>query len=273
MGWNDSFLLDLQLYKEMELDEEKAQYLKYRIEGVKRGPKVTKSHGFFDSYCPYCKKESTFQSKDNIEVIYREPYADEKGINYETVLFATYCCSRVASHKVFGFFKIKENELLKIGQYPSRADLEVEKLSKYSKVLSSDYISDLSRAIGLASHGIGAGSLVYLRRVFEFLLEEAHQEALKQKTIDEIQYNSCRVVEKIELLKNFLPDFMVQNKTIYGILSKGIHELTEEKCLAFFDTLRVSIEMILDEKVSKKEKEKKCKEITKTLGKIHSLLK
>ena len=273
MGPNDSFLSDLQLYKELELDEEKEKRLKYRIEGIK-GTIPTKSYGFFDCYCPYCKKESTFQSEENIKVIYQIPYVDEERLEFETVLLATYCCSRDATHKVLFIFKKKGNILLKLGQYPSKADLEVDKLSKYSKVLSSDYISDLSRAIGLASHGIGAGSLVYLRRVFEFLLEEAHQEALKQNKIDDNQYDSCRrVVEKIELLKDFLPEFMAQNKTIYGILSKGIHELTEEECLAFFDTLRVSSEMILDEKVSKNKKEKKCKEITKALGKIHSLLK
>jgi hypothetical protein len=273
MGCNDSFLSDLHLYKGLDLDDAKKQHLKYRIEGVKQGALTTKIQGFFDCYCPHCKRESTFQSEDNINVIYYESYADGKELKYEYVLLATYCCSRVASHKVVFFFKNRENSLLKIGQYPSKADLEGNKLSKYSKVLSSDYISDLSRAIGLASHGIGAGSLVYLRRVFEFLLEEAHQEALKQNKIDDNQYNTCRVVERIELLKNFLPDFMVQNKTIYGILSKGIHELTEEECLAFFDTLRVSIEMILDEKISKNEKEKKRKEITKNLEKIHSLLK
>jgi len=36
---------------------------------------------------------------------------------------------------------------------------------------------ELSTAIGLYSHGVGIGSLIYLRRVFEFLIDEAYNKA------------------------------------------------------------------------------------------------
>ncbi len=68
-------------------------------------------------------------------------------------------------------FKLVGDEVMKIGQCPSRADLEKSVLKKDPKVLDEQNYSDLIRAIGLASHGIGAGSHVYLRRVFENLLE------------------------------------------------------------------------------------------------------
>lgn len=44
---------------------------------------------------------------------------------------------------------------------------------------------------------------------------------------------------------------------MYSLLSKGVHELSEEDCLAHFDTLRIGIELILDEKLDRKERERK----------------
>ena len=38
---------------------------------------------------------------------------------------------------------------------------------------------------------------------------------------------------------------MVKNRRLYNTLGKGVHELTEEECLAFLDTLRLGIEVIL----------------------------
>jgi hypothetical protein len=44
---------------------------------------------------------------------------------------------------------------------------------------------------------------------------------------------------------------------MYSILSLGIHELDEQTCLAHFDTLRVGIEIILDEKLDEFRKKEK----------------
>jgi hypothetical protein len=44
---------------------------------------------------------------------------------------------------------------------------------------------------------------------------------------------------------------------MYSILSLGIHELDEQTCLAHFDTLRVGIEIILDEKLEEFRKKEK----------------
>jgi len=54
-----------------------------------------------------------------------------------------------------------------------------------------------------------------------------------------------------------LPSFLVENRGLYSILSKGIHSLSEEECLRYFDTVRVGIELILDEKHEQLEKRKK----------------
>ncbi|CAG4883001.1 protein of unknown function [Georgfuchsia toluolica] len=67
------------------------------------------------------------------------------------------------------------------------------------------------------------------------------------------------MAERLALLKKHLPPFLVEHPEMYSLLSKGIHELSEEDCLAHFDTLRIGIELILDGKLERKERESKVR--------------
>ena len=136
-----------------------------------------------------------------------------------------------------------------------------------------DRQKEFSKAIGLVSHGVGIGSFVYLRRIFEHLIEEAHQEAIKNESWNEENYNKSRMDEKIVLLKDYLPDFLVKNSFIYSILSKGIHQLSEAECLKHFDAVRLGIELILDEKLERLNREAKIREAEKSISEIYSKLK
>jgi hypothetical protein len=51
--------------------------------------------------------------------------------------------------------------------------------------------------------------------------------------------------QKIEVLHGYLPQLLVDNKNLYGIVSKGIHELSEEECLTMFPCIRTGIELKL----------------------------
>ena len=74
--------------------------------------------------------------------------------------------------------------------------------------------------------------------------------------------------EKILLLKDHLPEFMVKNRRMYNILGKGLHELTKDECRAFFDTLRLGIEVILDERMAEQRRKQKVAAAEKGLGEI-----
>jgi hypothetical protein len=160
----------------------------------------------------------------------------------------------------------------KIGQYPSLADLNSDEIKKYRRILGDKY-KEFSKAVKLASHGVGIGSFVYLRRIFENLIEEAHQEAIKTNSWNEYDYQKSRMDEKIRLLKDYLPEFLVKNQILYSILSKGIHELSEDECLKYFGSIKLGIELILDEKLEKLDREAKIKEAEKSISEIHSELK
>lgn len=162
----------------------------------------------------------------------------------------------------------------KVGQYPSVADFHIGQVRKYSKILPKDKMLEFTKAIGLAANGVGIGSFVYLRRIFEYLVFEASEVAKDRNKEFNIEgFKTARMNEKIQMLSGFLPDFLVENHTIYGILSKGIHELSEEDCKKYFTILRESIELILDEKLEAHQKELKKASIKQTLSQISGQLK
>jgi hypothetical protein len=167
---------------------------------------------------------------------------------------------------------VTSDEIFKIGQYPSIAEISQPELKKYRGVLTKEKYSELNRGIGLITHGVGIGAFVYLRRIFEDLIEEAHLSLKDSEGWDEDKFLNSRMSEKIELLRNELPEFLVENKALYGILSKGIHELTEDVCKEYFSTVKLGIELILDEKLEKRKKREKIEAAKKSISAITSEL-
>lgn len=172
------------------------------------------------------------------------------------------------------------DSIMKIGQYPSIADIEKPYLKKYTSVLPKEYLNEYSKALGLFSHGIGIGSFVYLRRIFEKLVLDAFKSAetegaLTQDDFDFIddKKHQRRMEDKIKLLNGYLPDVIIENAGIYGVLSKGIHELSEEECLRYFPAIETGIQIMLDAYLVKKEREKRDVLFSKQIGEIKGEIK
>ena len=141
-----------------------------------------------------------------------------------------------------------------MGQFPSLADVAISELRiKYKTVLKGENWSELYKAVGLAAHGEGIASFVYLRRVFERLIKQRFTQHAQEEGWDEPEFEAMRMAGKIAHLKNFLPVFLVENTKLYSIFSLGIHELENERCIAFFDAGKRSIVMILEDDLKKKE--------------------
>jgi len=155
-------------------------------------------------------------------------------------------------------------------QYPSMADMQLFESRKYQRILKDNY-GDYRRALGLYASGIGAGSFVYLRRIIESLVEEMHQECVKENSWDEEKYRNLRFSEKIEMLEKDYGKIIIPAELqpvrgkIYGVLSRGVHELSEDECTGLFLFLKDSIDMFLDEKIRLKEREARVKEINQRL--------
>lgn len=154
----------------------------------------------------------------------------------------------------------EKHYIMKVGQYPTIVDMHKAHIKQYKSVLSEEEIKEFTRAIGLAASGVGIGAFVYLRRIFENQIAEAFDKAFENGEIKREEFVHKRMDEKIVMLKNYLPETLVEARTIYGILSKGIHSLTEEECLIHFDVVRKGLEMILDDKLEQKKKAEKRKQ-------------
>ena len=174
--------------------------------------------------------------------------------------FVLTCVRTKEQFNIYVHYDVETEMFQKIGQFPSIADFHISQIKRYDKVLPKEKLKEFTRAIGLAANGVGIGSFVYLRRIFEGLIEEAHLKSKVEKDWDENNYLKQRMAEKIEILKKYLPAFLVENKTLYSILSVGIHSLKEEDCLAYFETVKVGIELILDEKVEQYRKLQKIED-------------
>jgi hypothetical protein len=72
--------------------------------------------------------------------------------------------------------------------------------------------------------------------------------------------------EKIALLKDHLPDFLVENRKVYSILSIGIHELDEEDCLTYFEAMKQAIIIILEDDKKKLEELKRRETFAKAIA-------
>ena len=236
--------------------------------------KLVTFNGKIDAYNPILKEQTTFRAR----VFPRYGAEYTQPTYFEGVVKAELTCLRTNIVFEFYFLTFRETDegnyfLQKIGQVPSIADLHISQIKDYNKVLSKEKLKEFTKAIGLAANGVGIGSFVYLRRIFESLIEEAHDNLKQNESWEEEPYQKCRMNEKIELLKSQLPEFLVEHKQLYGILSKGIHELEEQECLSHFLPVKTGIEMILDEKVIEFEKAQKRLKASNAIKNISNQIK
>lgn len=232
-------------------------------------------YGTIDAYCIWCKKESVFDTKERI---HETPYHLESELaawlkrsnGFDRVVHS---CTRAEGHNYYAYYFKSGSFITKIGQWPSAADFQIPQAEKYRKILGEDQYKEFIRGIGIAAHGVGIGSFVYLRRVFENLIEEAHAKAqTENKEFSNEAYLKARMDDKIKMVKDHLPDFLVENRSLYAILSTGIHDLTEDECLQYFETVKIGIEQILDEKIIQKEKADKAAKAREAIQKAHGKL-
>jgi hypothetical protein len=226
--------------------------------------------GSIDTYCVECKDRSLFV------VDYPDISAGRadfrKRLQNPHIYVVKASCSRVKQHIACYVFRIHEKDgVTKIGQYPSAADAAKQDLKKYRRVLNEEHQKGYTKALGLFSHGVGAGSIVYLRKIFEHLIEEAHQEASKDgvwMSAHGEDYLTLKMANKVKVLKEFLPSDLVQHPRLYGFLSQGLHNRPEEECLKLFPMLRLAIEFILSQKLEVLDKKQRRESLEKLLNSV-----
>ncbi|MCK6076280.1 hypothetical protein [Paenibacillus silvae] len=255
-------------------------------------------------YCPECEKEVYINSErvpldkefqDDVIASFPRPtsheesvfYAEEAETSFKKYIrhfFDKYLdqsntftrhlvCTASKKHKITITFRISRDMYIeKIGQFPAVYSFD-NKAHQYKKILTKENRNELNKAIGLKTHGNGVGAYVYLRRVFERLLHEKIDEAFVSDNTELQKVKKYRIEDKISAVKHFLPEFLVNNSFLYNILSKGIHELSEEECLSYFEPVKEAILVILEEDYEKDRRASFQKELGTELSNIHAKMK
>lgn len=281
-----SFLIFSPLYKKYNLTEEiVGEFSKFLSTDTKFNYEY-EIPIILDTYCPKCKKDSTFKdlctlenrSQTNLQIRFIDGKRQALeiipwlGMSEHRIYIKEFACSRDHDHINTYMFLLTPYYVMKVGEFPSNLARESINLKKYRKYFKN-YHDELVISLKIYSSGFGVGAFVYLRRIFENLVWDAyyrHKE--KNHHTDEVKFKSKGMAEKIEYLKNELPEFLVENKVAYSILSIGIHALEEEKCLEYYSFLKDTILLILDEEVARIEKENKKESLKKQINNIHSIL-
>lgn len=231
-----------------------------------------------DLWCPNCKKEKTFNHA-NSDYIYNsttgyknDPY-NAYGNNEcpkNNIFYKSYMCP-TCHQKVIYLFKILENCVMKIGQFPSLRDLEGNQLAKYNKsqFIDQDDINNMKKASTLACESFYIGAYSYMRRVFENLINRTYQHNIEHYSFKKEEFDRKHMDEKVALIKNDLPvDDDIYN-VMYKNLSRGIHQLTEKECEERFISLYSVMVDILEDEISQKEKQERRKNLKSIIDSKH----
>lgn len=242
------------LYEPIDITEDDVSELSHCISSLEDPEKIT-----VDCYCTKCGVNRIFKATPVFEPGFTSRFILNTAVNegdFEKSTFKhyinkryplTFICTYDKSHLLFFDLITTNDKMIKIGQYPSEADLYVPQIKKYKSVLDVNLYNEFKRALLLFSNGIGIGSFVYLRRVIEKIVLRQFEEVVNELETSPQDFIKLKFDKKIEMLQDYLPQSLVKNKNMYGIVSKGIHELTEEECLNYFIFIKNGIEFILDD--------------------------
>jgi len=258
-------------------------------EEIQEESKIISKHDFYFEIPPYRVIDrddledeffsgdvNAYNSEGGYDTTYHTNWEEVDRYSHPGFYAVLLTCKRNDRYKIHFFAIRNKNVIMKLGQLPSLADIQFAELGKkYAGYLSDDELSEFKKAIDLAASGYGSGSFVYLRRIFERLIKSAYREHKDTLNIEEKDFLAKRMAEKAQILKDHLPSQLLEMKGVYRVLSRGVHELSEQECLTYFPALRLSIELILDQKIemdAKKEKDlrtmEEIAEIDRKLKKI-----
>lgn len=211
--------------------------------------------------CPVCKVSKPFQVRGNwncdINLNPEEIESDHR-IRFECIT-----CG-IADISFWVKSKQVEDEVLqltKIGQYPQKELPKSKALSKFFKQDKAEY----NKAVVCLANGYGVAAFAYMRRIVEnnivgildLIQDGVDSESPLAKSIAELKTTSP-MSDRIRIANNVLPDYLKPDGfnplgQIYGLLSDGVHSLSDEECLNKATDLQVCLEFLISELAAHKQ--------------------
>lgn len=244
------------------------------------------------TYCVACKDDESFTSNSQLSFVtnvrnnyywksikyngfqlfstYRDNkiYLDEDDIGKSYLKTETLTCNLDDDHKYVIYYKLSydENEftITKIGQNIAPYEIGLPEVKIYEKQLKKfDAVDDYRRVFIHRIHNDNVAALLYLRRVFEKMV---------MKLLDGAELSDNHFETKIKKLKDdnkLNPEVNELARSVYELLSKGIHELSNDECTGLFNSLNLFIDMQLIYIKTEEEKKQRLLKLKKDIVENH----
>lgn len=288
-------LLDASLYAAVEIpwSTSNEQIRKARLSELK-----------FDKFCPGCRQSATWTMVVDAELktrdereratvmpissrgggVFRHPrWTEDFRLDARCTRYghsATYYFAYTPSNPRGALAAVQAGEtpgpvgFTKIGQWPSLTDFQIGDLSRFEEGMTRAQRKEFVRGINTSAHGFSVAACVYYRRVFESVIADARTEFMKANSLEAWpEFDAAKTDDRIRMLRGHLPEFMAEHPELYSILSKGVHELTEEECARELPMLRQAIELIMEDRVTEQRRRKQREAASKLVAQRHNDLR
>ncbi len=214
-----------------------------------------------DLHCPHCKEAKTFVQTDYNLIDGLGGY--RKDGSYRQNIRSLYYHCPTCNQSIFFLFHFDGNSIIKLAQYPSLYDVCRDELKKYqkNKLIDKNSFNEIYKAETCASSGYYVAAYTYMRRVYETMLMSVFTDNQEAIGISESEFRKLHSDKKLEAIKDYLAIDDEIYLPLYGLLSAGIHAMSEEQCCEDYVVLKPILLEILAEQKAKQEKADKRKEL------------
>ena len=226
-------------------------------------------YGFptLDLFCPNCKENKTFVQTgwNHIEGLGSYQKGSQRLQNIRSLYYHCPTCGQ----SIFFLFYFDGSSIIKLAQYPSLYDVSRDELKKYqkNKLIDKDSFREIYKAETCASSGYYVAAYTYMRRVYETMLMSVFTDNQEAIGLSEDEFRKLHSDKKLEAIKDYLAIDDEIYLPLYGLLSAGIHAMSEEQCCEDYVVLKPILLEILAEQKAKQEKADKRKELKELFAK------
>lgn len=225
-------------------------FLSNRTPGPGKQRKITVGRIALNYYCRKCEDSRTFVSEDELYCI----GVNKHLISIDTVLRCSRCDSTVQT-----WFLVESNEEISGISPEVRIVKRSERLSENVLVYDQRY-DDFSELLEKAQRayrdGLGAGSIVYLRKILERItIQMAQASNINTKNLNGRRKNFKELLKEVDETCSIIPkEFTENGYRLFGELSDVVHGNYEEsKGLLKFEAFCRLVVGILDNVKNNKE--------------------
>jgi hypothetical protein len=200
--------------------------------------------------CPKCQREQTYRLGDVHELTTMSQHAFQTA---GALLSIMYLCAACQEHRRYYFVQVSDDRstITKVGQTPP---WERNPDSVVAQMLGA-HVGDFKKGLACELHGYGIGAYAYYRRIVEEVIDKildyiADLIPPEERTEYDAALAEAKKThvasEKIALVRGYLPAILRPGGvnplgTLYGVLSEGLHDETDEECLELASTIRTAL--------------------------------